>query len=129
MHEAARRRGSDVRGSKAPDLKAQLPPAPHGQAQASGLFGTRRDLGFGQGAERMVDNHRGEIVHAERTALHLCLVQELGGDDNRCRPAQCFESDAVMRTARSARPSVADRGQHDVGIGSDGLDQCPVRVL
>ena len=77
----------------------------------------------------MVDNHQGEIVHAERMALRLCLVQELGGDDNRCRPAQCFESDAVMRTARSARPSVADRGHHNVGIAGDGLDQCPVRVL
>ena len=77
----------------------------------------------------MVDNHRGEIAHAERMALHFCLVQKLDGDDNGCRPAQCFESDAVMRTARSARPSVADRGQHNVGIGGDGLDQCPVRVL
>jgi len=77
----------------------------------------------------MVDNHRGEVVHTERLALHLRLVQELGGDDNCCRPAQCFESDAVMRTARSARPSVADRRQHNVVIGGDGLDQCPLRVL
>jgi hypothetical protein len=77
----------------------------------------------------MVDNDRGEIAHAERMALHLCLVQELGSDDNRGRPAQCFESDAVMRTARSARPSVADRRQHHVVIGGDGLDHCPVRVL
>jgi hypothetical protein len=51
------------------------------------LLGTRRDLGLGQSAERMIDNHRGEIAHAERLALHLCLVPKLGGDDDRCRPA------------------------------------------
>jgi hypothetical protein len=51
------------------------------------LLGTRRDLGLGQGAERMIDNHGDEIAHAERVALHLRFVQELGGDDDRCRPA------------------------------------------
>jgi hypothetical protein len=34
----------------------------------------------------MIDHCRGEIVHAERIALHLRLVQKLGGDDHRCRP-------------------------------------------
>ena len=34
------------------------------------------DLLVGQRAERVFDHHRGEIVHAERIALHLCLVQE-----------------------------------------------------
>ena len=77
----------------------------------------------------MIDNRRDKIAHTERIALYFRLVEELGGDNDRCRPAQCFESDAVMRTARSARPSVADRRQHNVVIGGDGLDQCPLRVL
>ena len=66
----------------------RLPPAPYGQALSDGLLGARLDLHLGQGAERMIDNHRGEIAHAERVALHLRLVQELGGDDDCCRPAQ-----------------------------------------
>ena len=77
----------------------------------------------------MIDDHRDEVVQAERVALRLCLVQKLGSHDNRGWPAQRFESDAVMRTARSARPLVADRRQHNVVIGGDGLDHCPVRVL
>ena len=73
------------------------------------MFGARFDLRFGQRAERVIDNRRDKIAHTERIALYFRLVEELGGDNDRCRPAQCFESDAVMRTARSARPSVADR--------------------
>jgi hypothetical protein len=38
----------------------------------------------------MVDDHRDEIGQAERIALHLGLVQELGGDDDRSRAAQGF---------------------------------------
>jgi hypothetical protein len=60
------------------------------------------DLRLGQGAERVVDDHRDEVGHAERVALHLGLVQELGRDDDRGRAAQGFEADAVMRTARRA---------------------------
>src|SRR5438132_7660234 len=77
----------------------------------------------------MIDHRRGEIVHAERLALHLRLVQKLGGDDHCRRPARRFQSDAVMRTARSARPSVADRRYHDVVIGRDRRDQRRVGVL
>jgi hypothetical protein len=35
----------------------------------------------------MVDNHRGEIVHAQRVALRLRFVQKLGRDNHRGRPA------------------------------------------
>ena len=64
-----------------------------------GLRGAGIDLGFAQGAERVVDDDRREVGHAERVALHLGLVPEFGGDDDRGRPPQAFESDAVMRTA------------------------------
>ena len=57
------------------------------------------DLRLGQGAERVVDDDREEAGHAERIALHLGLVQEFGGDDDRGRAAQGFETDTVMRTA------------------------------
>jgi hypothetical protein len=77
----------------------------------------------------MIDNDRHKIAHAERVALHLRFVQKLGGDNDRCRPAQCFETDAVMRTARRARPSVADRRQYNVVVRGNGLDQCGIRVL
>jgi hypothetical protein len=51
------------------------------------LLGARLDFRVGQGAEWMVDDHRNEVAHAERVPLHLCFMQELSGDDNRCRPA------------------------------------------
>jgi hypothetical protein len=52
-----------------------------------GLFGAHFDFRFGQGAERMIDNHRSEVMHAERVTLHFGFVQELGGDDDRGWPA------------------------------------------
>ena len=60
-----------------------------------------------------------EVRHAERGALHFGLVQKFGGDNDRDRPSERFESDSVMRTARRARPSIADRGQDDVVLGGD----------
>jgi hypothetical protein len=69
------------------------------------------------------DHDRGEIAHAERITLHLRLVQEFRGHDNCRGAAGGFQSDAVMRTARRARPSVTDRGEHDVVGGGDGRDQ------
>lgn len=87
------------------------------------------DFLLGKGAERVLDHDWGEIAHAERIALHLRLVQELRGDDNCGGAAGCFETDAVMRTARRARPSVADRGHHDVVVHSDGRDQRRVGLL
>ncbi len=66
------------------------------------LRGAGVDLGVRDRAERVVDDHRLEIGHAERDALHLGLVPELGGDDDRGRPSEGFEGDAVMRTARRA---------------------------
>jgi hypothetical protein len=43
-----------------------------------------------------------KLRHAEGIALHLRLVKELGGDDDRCRMTGGFETDGVMRTARRA---------------------------
>ena len=87
------------------------------------------DLLVGESAERVLDHDGVKIAHAERVALHLRLVQELRGDDNCRGAAGGFQSDAVMRTARRARPSVADRGHHDVVIGGDGCDQRWVGLL
>ena len=77
----------------------------------------------------MLDDHWDEIAHIKSVALYLRLVEEFGGDNDRCRPAQYFESDAVMRTARSARPSVADCRQYNVVISGDYLDQCGIHIL
>jgi hypothetical protein len=60
------------------------------------------ELRLRQGAERVVDDDGDEVRHPERIALHLGLVQEFRGDDDRGRAAQGFEADAVMRTARRA---------------------------
>ena len=87
------------------------------------------DFAVGQGAERMTDHNRSQIGHSERVTLHPRLVQEFGGDDDRRRAAQGFESNAVMRTARGARPSIADRRQHDVVFSGDRRDQLGVGVL
>jgi hypothetical protein len=65
-----------------------------------GLLRTPLDLLLRQGAERVVDHDGDEVVHAERIALHLCLVQEFRRDDDRRRTSGGFQSDAVMRTAR-----------------------------
>ena len=93
-------------------------PQPDGCRLRGSLLRPLAYLLIGQCAERVVDDDRSEILHAERGALHLCLVQELGGDDHCRGAAGCFETDAVMRTARRARPSIADRRQDDiVGVG------------
>ena len=97
-------------------------PEQDGHALGSRLLRALLDLLIGQSAERVVNYDRDEIAHAERVALHLCLVQEFRSDDNCRGAAGGFQSDAVMRTARRARPSVADRGHHDVVIGGNGLD-------
>jgi hypothetical protein len=47
---------------------------PPGEALREGLFGASVDLGIGQGAERMVDDDRIEIRHAEGGALHFGFV-------------------------------------------------------
>ncbi len=87
------------------------------------------DLLVGESAERVLDHDWVKIAHAERVALHLRLVQEFGGDDDRGRPSQRFELDAVMRTARRARPSIADRGQDDVVGGGDRGEQRWIGIL
>lgn len=104
-------------------------PEPHVGALAGCLCGARFDLGLGQCAERVVDDHREQIAHAEGIALQLGLALELGGDDDRRRAAERFEGNAVMRTARSARPSIANRRHHNVVIGCNSFEQCSSRVL
>ena len=101
----------------------RLTSEPHLGALAGCLFGAGFDLGLGQGAERVLDDHRDEIAHAEGVALQLRLALELGGDDDRARAAQRFESNAVMRTARCARPSIADCRHHNVVVGRNRFEQ------
>jgi hypothetical protein len=102
---------------------------PYRDRARGGLSGAGVDLGLGKRAQRVIDHDRREVGHAERVALHLRLVQEFGGDDDRGRPSQRFELDAVMRTARRARPSIADRGQDDVVIGGDRGEQRWIGIL
>src|ERR1700731_5056400 len=104
-------------------------------ALGGGLLGALLDLLVGESAERMLDHDGVKIVHAERVALHLRLVQELRSDDNCRGAAGGFQSDAVMRTARRARPSIADCGHHDVvsaamvaiSVGSASLEKLSLR--
>ena len=95
---------------------------PPGDGLVGGLGGAGVDLGLRDRAERMVDDDRLKVGHAECSPLNLGLMQELGGDDDGDRPPQGFESDAVMRTARRTRPSIADRGQNKVVLAGDGGD-------
>jgi hypothetical protein len=83
--------------------------APANDAWAESRIGAALDFGLGQGAERVLDDDRQQIWHAERVALHLGLVPKFAGDDDRRRAAQGFESDGIMRTARGAGASIADR--------------------
>ena len=62
-------------------------------------------------------------------ALHLGLVQKLGGDDNGGRPVLPFEADRVMHTARRARASVADRGQDHLLEAVDQEGEVAERLL
>ena len=75
---------------------------PLSKALGEGLSGALVDLGFGQGAQRVIDDDRDEVGHAERVTLHLRLMQKFGGDDDRRRTAKGLEAHAVMRTARCA---------------------------
>lgn len=102
---------------------------PAGEALAERLLGAAVDLGVGQGAERMVDDDRRQIGQAQRVALHQRLVQKLAGDDDRRRAAQGFETDGVMRTARRARASIADRRENDVVLGGDLRDERRIGIL
>jgi len=102
---------------------SHLSPEPARDGLLRRLGGAGVDLGLGDRAEGVVDHDGREVGHTEGGALHLGLVRELGGNDDRGRAAQGFEGDAVMRTARRARPSIADRGQDDVVLGGDPRDQ------
>ena len=77
-------------------------PEQDADALGGGLLRALLDLLVGESAERVPDNDGGEIVHAERIALHLRLVQELDCDDDCRGAAGGFQSDGVMRTARRA---------------------------
>ncbi len=81
---------------------SQRLPEQNADALGGSLLRASVDFLVGQSAERVLDDHWGKIVHPERVALHLRFVQEFGGDDDHCRAAGGFESDAVMRTARRA---------------------------
>jgi len=93
---------------------SQQPKATFGSRVPSGLRQPNRDrlrggllrpplnLRVGQCAERMFDDDRQEVCHAERVALHFGFVQKLGCHDDCGRAAGGFESDGVMRTARRA---------------------------
>jgi hypothetical protein len=93
------------------------------------LHRPRVDLVIGQCAERVLDYNRGEFRHAERGTLYLRLVQEFSGYDDRSRATEGLELDGVMRTARRARPSVADRRQYDVVFGRYHLNQRRIGIL
>ena len=95
---------------------------PPGYGLIGCLCGAGVDLGLRDRAEGMVDDDRFEIGHAERGPLDLGLMQKLGGDNHGDGASKGFKSDAVMRTARRARPSIADRGQNKVVLAGDGGD-------
>jgi hypothetical protein len=77
----------------------------------------------------MINNHRGQIAHAEGVPLRLRLALELGGNDDRRRATQYFEGNAIMRTARGARPSIAYRRHHNVVVGRNRFEQRRGRAL
>src|SRR5712691_2527053 len=77
------------------------------------------DLGIRDRAERVIDDDRVQVRHAERGPLDLGFVEEFARYDDCGWPPQPFECDAIMRTARCARPSIADRGQDDVVVGGN----------
>ena len=68
----------------------------------------------------MVYNHRLQTRHAQRGALGDALSDEFLGDDDRRWAAEGFEFYAVVQTARCARPSIADSGDHYV-VGRSNL--------
>jgi len=55
-------------------LSSQRAPEQDADALSSGVLRAFVDLLIRQSAERVSDHDRGEIVHAERIALHLCLM-------------------------------------------------------
>jgi hypothetical protein len=76
--------------------------APDLDALCDGFLGARIDLRLGEGAQRVLDHNQGKIVHAQRIALDLRLVQKLGRDDDGRRAAQRLEFNSIVRTARCA---------------------------
>ncbi len=81
------------------------------------------DLVVGQGAERVGNNHRLELVCAQGGALNLCLSGERRGNDYGGGNAACFQPDRVVQTARRAGPSITDGGDHRVVLGGDPIEQ------
>ncbi len=88
-----------------------------------GFFRARLDLVVGQGAERVRDDHRLELVRTQGGALHLRLSGERRGDDDGGGNAACFQPDRVVQTARRAGPSITDGGDHRVVLGGDSIEQ------
>src|SRR5260370_42319087 len=58
----------------------------------------------------------------------LSGVAERGGDDGDRGHPLLLHQDRVERTARAARPSVADSGHDEIGLRRQGLDPVPVRL-
>lgn len=75
------------------------------------MFGAAGDLIRRERAQRMIDRHDVEIVHAEDGGLRARFTHELRGDDNRSRNLQFFQAYCVARTARRTGPSICD-GDH-----------------
>jgi hypothetical protein len=55
-------------------LSSQKAPEQDADALSGGVLRAFVDLLIRESAERVSDHDRGEIVHAERIALHLCLM-------------------------------------------------------
>ena len=71
----------------------------------------------------MPDYHRFEMLGAERGALDLGFMNECIGNDDGCRDPASFQADCVVQTARRARPSIANRGDDDVDLRGDLVEE------
>ena len=83
------------------------------------MFGAAGDLIRRERAQRMIDRHDVEIVHAEDGSLRARFTHELRGDDNRSRNLQFFQAYCVARTARRTGPSICDGDHCHVVIRGD----------
>jgi hypothetical protein len=79
---------------------------------------------IGQGADfllrlrlnRVLDEDRFVLGHAERCALGMGSTDEFGGCDIGGRDSLLFKVDNIVRTARNAGPSIAERFDNGVTL-------------
>ena len=71
----------------------------------------------------MGDDDRGESLGAQGRALDIRFMSERRGDDDRGGDATCLQPDRVVQTARRAGPSIAYRGDDDVVLGGNPVEQ------